>query len=68
MDISDLEAAVRRERIKVLARTPAGRERVMSIAECRRTGSAYIQLVLNEMDSLLEQELKGTVEFDECDE
>ena len=45
----------------LLARTPAGKVRCMNLNECVRTGSAYIQLVMDDLDGLLEAEL-GVVE------
>lgn len=43
----------------LLCRTSAGQVRRMSLQECVRSGSAYIQMVWDELDQLLCTELGG---------
>ena len=43
----------------LLCRTPAGKMRCMSLQECVRSGSTYIQMVWDELDQLLSAELGG---------
>ena len=43
----------------LLCRTPTGRMRCMSVQECVRSGSTYIQMVWDELDQLLCAELGG---------
>ena len=51
----------------VLARTPAGKVRCMGLEECVRTGSAYLQLVFDDLDKLLEDELGGAENCSMCE-
>ena len=43
----------------LLCRTPAGQVRRMSVQECVRSGSTYIQTVWDDLDQLLSAELGG---------
>ncbi len=43
----------------LLCQTPAGKVCCMGLSECIRTGSTFIQVVIDELDKLLEEELGG---------
>ena len=48
----------------LVCRTPKGKEQVMTLEECRRTGSVYIHIAADDLDQLLSVELGGKAE--EC--
>ena len=52
-------AQLRSQPLLLVCRTPKGREQVMSLEECRRTGSIYIHVVADDLDALLSAELGG---------
>ena len=52
-------AQLRSQPLLVVCRTPKGREQVMTLEECRRTGSIYIHVAANDLDELLSGELGG---------
>ena len=43
----------------LVCRTPAGKEKAMSIRECMETGSRFLHIAADELDALLDQELGG---------
>lgn len=43
----------------VVCRTPTGKERVMTVEECRRTGSIFLHVAADDLDALLGAELGG---------
>lgn len=61
MDINNLEQRVKELQarpLQLLCRTPMGSECIMSIQECRESGSTYIHLVgFDDLDGLLGREL-----------
>lgn len=60
MTAAELEAQIAQLRARpllLLCRTPAGREKIMDIAECVETGSAFLHVVCDDLDALLENEL-----------
>ncbi len=62
MNERELSRAVRELQARplvLLCRTPAGKVRCMGLSECIRTGSTFIQVVVDELDKLLEEELEG---------
>ena len=50
-------ADLRSRPMKLVCRDKSGRQRIMTPAECRRTGSTYIHVVANDLDELLSAEL-----------
>ena len=66
MTLKELEREINKIRgrsLVVLARTPDGQEREMSVQECAETGSTFIHVVsgnsLDDLDTLLAYELRG---------
>ena len=45
--------------LMVLCKTPEGKEKVMCLEECHRTGSRYIHVAANDLDQLLSAALGG---------
>lgn len=50
-------AELRSRPLKLVCRDKKGRQKIMTPEECRRTGSAYIHIVANDLDELLSAEL-----------
>ena len=62
MTVEELEKQVEKLRtgpLLLVCRTPAGKEKAMSIRECMETGSRFLHVAADELDNLLEQELGG---------
>ena len=60
MTIAELEqriAELRSRTLLLVCRDRKGREKVMTLAECRRTGSVYIHVAADDLDALLAAEL-----------
>ena len=69
--MKDLQERVKKLRARPLllvCRTPKGKEQVMTLEECRRTGSTYIHIAADDLDRLLSAELNGGDAFkvEEC--
>ena len=63
MTMEKLEKSIeelRSQPLRLICRTPKGTEQIMTPEECRRTGSYYIRVVIDELDKLLDEELEGT--------
>ncbi len=52
-------AELRSHPLLLICRTPKGKEKVMTVAECRRTGSRYVHIAADDLDALLAAELGG---------
>ena len=50
-------AELRRRPLLIVCKTPKGKEQVMDLEECRRTGSRYIHIAADDLDQLLAAEL-----------
>lgn len=62
MTIAELEqriAELRSRPLLLVCRDRKGREKVMTLEECRRTGSVYIHVAADDLDVLLAAELGG---------
>lgn len=62
MTIAELEqriAELRSRPLLLVCRDRKGREKVMTPAECRRTGSIFIHVAVDDLDALLAAELGG---------
>ena len=62
MTIIELErriAELRSRPLLLVCRDGKGRERIMTLEECRRNGSVYIHIVADGLDELLAAELGG---------
>lgn len=62
MTIAELEqriAELRSHPLLLVCRDRKGREKVMTLAECRRTGSIFLHIVADDLDMLLSAELGG---------
>lgn len=62
MDLTELKREIERLRgrpLTLVCRTPEGRERVMGLDECVRTGSRYLYLARDELDAVLCAALSG---------
>lgn len=60
MTVEKLEKTIAELRswpLLLLCRTRRGKEKIMTLEECRRTGSSYIHVVTDDLDQLLESEL-----------
>ena len=60
--MTDLQERVQHLRARpllLLCRTPKGKEQTMTLEECRRTGSAYIHIVADDLDQLLSAALNA---------
>ena len=60
MEIMELEqriAELRSRPLLLVCRDPKGRQKVMTLEECRRTGSSYIHVAADDLDALLSAEL-----------
>lgn len=60
MEIAELEKAIAEMRSRPLllvCRDRKGREKVMTLAECRRTGSVFLHIAADDLDKLLAAEL-----------
>ena len=60
MTVKELEAQVAELRARpllLLCRTPSGENRTMTVSECAETGSAFLHVVCDDLDALLENEL-----------
>ena len=60
MTIEELErriAELRSRPLLLVCRDRKGRERIMTLEECRRTGSVYIHIAADDLDALLSAEL-----------
>ena len=63
MTVEELEEQIEKLRtgpLLLVCRTPAGKEKAMSIRECMETGSRFLHVAADELDNLLEQELGGS--------
>ena len=49
--------AIRAKPLKLLCKTPRGTEEIMSVRDCVRSGSRYICIIANELDTLLDDNL-----------
>lgn len=57
MTVKELEAQVAELRARpllLLCRTPSGENRTMTVSECAETGSAFLHVVCDDLDALLE--------------
>ena len=62
MTIAELErriAELRSHPLLLVCRDRKGRQKVMTLEECRRTGSVYIHVAADDLDALLAAELGG---------
>lgn len=62
MTIEELErriAELRSRPLLLVCRDRKGRERIMTLEECRRTSSVYIHIAADDLDALLSAELGG---------
>lgn len=62
MTTTELEQQIlelRSRPLLLVCRDRRGREKVMSLAECRRTGSTFLHVVADDLDKLLGAELGG---------
>ncbi len=62
MTLAELEKRIEMMRSRplvLLCRTPGGEEREMSVKECVASGSAFIHMVMDDLDSLLARELES---------
>ena len=62
MTAEELEDQIKKLRalpLLLVCRTPAGKEKAMSIRECMETGSRFLHVAADELDALLDQELGG---------
>ena len=62
MTVEELENHVEKLRtgpLLLICRTPAGKEKAMSLRECMETGSRFLHVAVDELDDLLERELGG---------
>ncbi len=60
MTIEELErriAELRSRPLLLVCRDRKGRERIMTLEECRRTSSVYIHIAADDLDALLSAEL-----------
>lgn len=60
MTIAELEQRIlelRSRPLLLVCRDRKGREKVMTLEECRRTGSVYVHVAADDLDVLLEAEL-----------
>ena len=60
MTLGELEksiAELRSRPLLLVCRDWKGRERIMTLEECRRTGSVYIHIAADDLDALLSAEL-----------
>lgn len=63
MEIAELEKAIAELRstpLLLVCRDRKGRQKVMTPAECRRTGSVFLHVVADSLDALLSAELGRT--------
>lgn len=62
MSVEELEKQIEKLRtgpLLLICRTPAGKEKTMSIRECLESGSRFLHVAADELDELLERELGG---------
>ena len=62
MEIKELEqriAELRSRPLLLVCRDRKGREKVMTLEECRRTGSVFLHVAADDLDKLLGAELGG---------
>ena len=62
MEIAELEKAItelRSHPLLLVCRDRKGRQKVMTPAECRRTGSVFLHIAADYLDVLLSAELGG---------
>lgn len=60
MKIAELEqriAELRSRPLLLVCQDRKGRKKIMTLEECRRTGSSYIHVVADDLDALLSAEL-----------
>lgn len=60
MTLEEMEKAIaelRSRPLLLVCRDRKGREKVMTLAECRRTGSVYVHVAADDLDALLSAEL-----------
>ena len=63
--IDELErqiSEVRARPLLLVCRTPAGKEKTMSVRDCMETGSCFLHVAADELDTILEQELGGGIQ------
>lgn len=64
MTIAELEqrvAELRSRPLLLVCRDRKGREKVMTLEECRRTGSAFIHVAADDLDALLSAGLSAEI-------
>ena len=62
MEIHELNRCIpelRRKPLMMVCRTPKGTSKVMNLEECKRSGSTYIHVAVDDLDELLAAELGG---------
>ena len=59
MDLEQRIKQIRNKPLLVLCRMPNGRERVLSVDDCIRSGGRYIHVVEDELDATLAEVLEG---------
>lgn len=62
MTLEELEKAIKALRgrpLLLVCRDRKGRQKVMTPAECRRTGSVFLHIAADDLDALLSAELGG---------
>lgn len=60
MTLEELDRSItelRARPLRLLCRTPRGKERVMTPEECHRSGSTYIHVIADDLDDLLSEAL-----------
>lgn len=63
MELDKQLAILRTKPLQILCRTPAGLEEVMTVKQCQESGSAYLHIVADEVDTLLSESLSETAEI-----
>ncbi len=62
MTLGELEksiAELRSRPLLLVCRDGKGRQKIMGLEECRRTGSVYVHIAADDLDALLSAELGG---------
>lgn len=57
MDLQERIDLLRAKPLRILCRTTAGEEKVMSVSDCIKSGASYIHIVDDEIDALLSKTL-----------
>ena len=58
-EIEEKANEIRDGPLLVFCVTPAGKRRVMTVRECKESGSQFVHIVADELDALLGRELGG---------